>query len=329
MPTPRTLPTWLALLAALTPVSGMSDDTPTPFWQRPDVQEWIQQTAEEHSLSEGYIREIIKIARYRSDVIGYAKQPAESMPWHRYRKIFMIPQRTADGRAYLEKHADLFAAAERDYGVEAEIIASIIGVETFYGKNVGKHRVLDALMTLGFDYPPRADFFRKQITHLFLLEREAGLSVPEMYGSWAGAMGLGQFIPSSYRHFAVDGDGDGKRDLWDSPADIIASVANYFKEHRWRLGEPIAQRLEVTDPDTLPVSDALKPDIETAQLEAAGVKLEHPQLSPVSVHAFELPEGMEYWAGHHNFYVITRYNHSALYALAVYLLSETLRDVPQ
>ena len=326
---PRMILTLLVLLTALSPASGVSSDTPTPFWQRPEVQEWIAEIASEHSLSEGYMREVIKTTRYRDDVIGYVKRPAESMPWHRYRKIFLTDKRTADGRAYLKEHAELFAAVERDYGVDAEIIAAIVGVESSYGKNTGKHRVLDALMTLGFDYPPRAKFFRTQIMHLFLLEREAGLSAPELYGSWAGAMGLGQFIPSSYRHFAVDGDGDGKRDLWGSSADVIASIANYFREHNWRSGEPVAQRLEVANPEALPLSEALLPDIETSQLEAAGVKLDHPEHSPVAVHDFEMTDGMEYWAGYHNFYVITRYNHSALYALAVYLLSESLRDVPQ
>ncbi len=324
MPPAQILPPILALSIAALPALAAGNEGPIPYWKRADVQEWIKQTVQQHDLSEEHIQRIVKTARYRADVIGYAKRPAESMSWHRYRKIFLTPERTASGRAYLEKHADLFAAAERDYSVSAEIIAGIIGVETYYGENTGQHRVLDALMTLGFDYPPRAKFFRGQIVHLLLLEREAGLRAQDLYGSWAGAMGLGQFIPSSYRHFAVDGDGDGKRDLWNSPADIIASVANYFKQHHWKMGNPIAERLNVANPDILPISKALLPDITVEQIEAAGLTLSYPDHSPVAVHKLEAESGTEYWVGYHNFYVITRYNHSALYALAVYQLSQTL-----
>ena len=250
------------------------------------------------------------------------------MAWHRYRSILVTPARIQRGRVYLQQHAALFAEAQRTYGVPAELIAAIIGIESDYGRNIGKHRAIDALLTLGFDYPRRAEFFRGQLEQLFLLEREAGLDIQSLRSSWAGALGMGQFIPSSYRAFTVDADGDGRRDLWDSPADIISSIAHYLHQHDWRPDRPIAEAVAPPHPERLPLSAALKPDIAPSQLQAAGVSLRHPEVPAVAVHAFETPDGQEYWVGYPNFYAITRYNHSALYALAVYQLSEALRHDP-
>ena len=184
-------------------------------------------------------------------------------------------------------------------------------------------------MTLGFDDPPRANFFRKQLGHLFVLEREAGLAIETLRGSWAGAMGQGQFIPSSYRDFTVDGDGDGRRDLWDSPADIIFSVANYFRKHHWRLGEPVAERIRPPDVAQLPLSDGLDPAISQEQLAMLGIVLQNPAPGPVTVNRFDVSETeAEHWVGYHNLYVITRYNRSSLYALMIHQLSQAIANAP-
>ena len=299
-----------------------------PFIERPEVLSWMSEVIEQHQLSRDHVVQIVTQAKHRPEVIAHARAPAESMPWHRYRKIFLTQSRIQKGRQFLAEYAEPLQAAQTTYGVPPEIVAAIIGVESFYGRNTGTHPVVDALMTLGFDYPPRAAFFRKQMEHLLLLEREAGLRVTTLRSSWAGALGQGQFIPSSYRHFTVDGDGDGRRDLWDSPPDIIASIANYFHSHHWRPGAPIAEQITPVHPPHLPISEGLKPEIEPVQLVPAEVALGHLDAGPVAVYKFEMPQAPEYWVGYHNFYVITRYNHSALYALAVYQLSEALRNDP-
>ncbi len=315
----------LWLLLCVLPSCTLSGSAPPAYLERPEVQQWIDRIVAEHQLPGPHVREIIAAGRYRPEILASARRPAEAMAWHRYRSILVTPARIQRGRGYLQQHAALFAEAQHTYGVPAALIAAIIGIESDYGRNIGKHLAIDALLTLGFDYPRRAEFFRGQLEQLFLLEREAGLDILSLRSSWAGALGMGQFIPSSYRAFAVDADQDGRRDLWDSPADIIASIAHYLHQHHWRPNQPVAEAVKPPHPEQLPLSAGLQPDIEPPQLQAAGISLRHPEAQTVAVHAFEMPDGQEYWVGYHNFYVITRYNHSALYALAVYQLSEALR----
>ena len=306
----------------------MAGEAPVPYIERPDVRAWIDRLVDEHGLPAERVHALIAESRHRPEVIASARRPAESKAWHWYRGIFLTDDRIRRGRAYLRQHAGLLEEAERTYQVPGEVITAIIAAESDFGRNTGAHPVLDTLATLGFDYPPRGEFFRGQLEQLFLLERETGLDIRELHGSWAGALGQAQFIPSSYRDFTVDGDRDGRRDLWDSPADIIFSIANYFRKHHWRLGGPVAEPIQPEDPGQLPLSQALLPDIEPKRLAASGVALQHPAPGPVAVHKFENLAASEYWVGHHNFYVITRYNHSALYALMIHQLSQALKNDP-
>ena len=317
------------ILLCLLPACVSAGEPPVPYGERTEVRAWIDRLAEEHGLPAERLHKLISASRHQPKVIASASRPAESKPWHWYRKIFLTDDRIRRGRAYLKEHAALLAEAERTYQVPAEVIAAIVGAESSFGRNTGAHPVLDTLVTLGFDYPPRAEFFRGQLEQLFLLEGEAGLDIQALRGSWAGALGQAQFIPSSYRDFAVDGDHDGRRDLWHSPADIIFSIANYFREHHWRQGEPVAERVRPEDPDAMPLSKALRPDVQPQQLAALGIELQHPTDEAVAVHRFENSSSLEYWVGYHNFYVITRYNHSALYALMIHQLSRALKNGPR
>ena len=216
-----------------------------------------------------------------------------------------------------------------EYGVPAEIIAAIIGVETRYGANKGSYRVVDALSTLAFDYPPRSKFFKSELKQVFLLAREQGFAVDELKGSYAGAMGFGQFIPSSYRHYAVDFDGDGVADILNNPVDAIGSVANYFVKHKWREGEPVAYQVEYTGAaDSELFYKNLKPKHKLSELYQNGVSEIKGADASKSARLLLLnaEQGPQHWVTAHNFYVITRYNHSHLYAMAVFQLSEALRE---
>ncbi|HEX6928415.1 MAG TPA: lytic murein transglycosylase B, partial [Gammaproteobacteria bacterium] len=188
-------------------------------------------------------------------IIDAISRPAESKDWHEYEPIFLTEARIGGGVEFWNAHADLLARAEREYGVDAGVIVAIIGVETFYGRITGSWRVIDALATLGFDYPPRSSFFRSELEHFLLLAREEAIEPQTVSGSYAGAMGGGQFMPSSYREYAVDFDGDGKRDLWNSWADVIGSVANYLSRHGWRHGDVIAVPAAVPEGATPPLNE--------------------------------------------------------------------------
>lgn len=308
------------LLLGLAPVQACAD-LPA-FGERPEVRAWIDEVAARHDLEAESVRQLIAGAKHQEEVLQHVRAPAESLPWHRYRGILLTAERTRAGRAWMQEHAAILADAQKRYGVPPGIIAAIVGIESSYGANTGRYRVLDSLLTLGFDYPPRSGFFLRQLESLLLLEAEHGIDPSSVRGSWAGAMGQGQFIPSSYRDFAVDGDGDGRTDLWDSPTDIIHSISNYLHRHNWRAGDPVARRIEAV-PQAL-VSGGLEPDIRPDQLRAAGIVADPAPAEPVSVHSFDAGDDTEYWLCHHNFYVITRYNHSALYALAVHLLAQEL-----
>ncbi|MBL4631129.1 MAG: lytic murein transglycosylase B, partial [Paraglaciecola sp.] len=254
----------------------------------------------------------------------------EAKPWHQYYPIFLTEKRLTKGLEFWKTHQKTLARAEQETGVPAEIIIAIIGVETFYGTYTGKYSVLDALVTLGFHYPPRATFFRSELAQLFLLAREEKFDITELKGSYAGAMGWGQFISSSYRHYAVDFDGDGVRDLLNNPVDAIGSVANYFKKHHWRPNSDIAFKAQVSGTQySALLSKKLKYSNQWSQLQDAGVSISAAKLSQdMSVKLFEFKQakGKEYWVGLPNFYVITRYNHSPLYAMAIFQFSQQLKQ---
>ena len=231
--------------------------------------------------------------------------------------------------AFYREHRATLERAERETGVPAEIIVAIIGVETYYGRIAGSYRVIDALSTLAFDYPRRSEFFTSELKHYLILTRDQGMDPLVLKGSYAGAMGYGQFMPSSYRSYAIDFDGDEKADIWNNPVDAIGSVANYFKAHGWNPGGEVvvAARAEGEVPEEMMSRGRkLKPRFTVAEFAAAGLvptTATDPAAEAIGIE-FELADGMEYWLGLHNFYVITRYNHSAMYAMSVYQLSQRI-----
>ena len=261
-------------------------------------------------------------------VLTAISRPAEKrLTWERYRKIFLTGKRIEQGKAFLKDNAELLAKAEKEFGVPKEIITSIIGVETFYGTRQGSYRVLDSLSTLAFDYPKRSLFWR-ELKHFFMMSEEQHVDPATVKGSYAGAMGYGQFIPSSYRAYAIDYDGDGIKDLWANKADAIGSVANYFSVHGWEKGQAITQPVTVSgDKYQEAINDRLKPKWTAGQLKAMGVVPSEKVADDASATLVKLEgaNGDEYWLGNHNFYVITRYNHSRLYAMAVYQLSQEFK----
>ena len=292
-----------------------------------EIETFVLEMSTKHGFDRSWLRQLMRGVEYRQNIIDAISRPAEAKPWSQYRPIFVTPDRAGEGVVFWNNNKALLEQAEKEYGVPPEIIVAIIGVETRYGTHSGKYPVLDSLSTLAFGYPKRAAFFRRQLEEFLLLSREEEIDLQAATGSYAGAMGKPQFIPSSYRSYAVDFDGDGRRDLLQNDADVIGSVAAYFKQHRWRPGDPITSRADVTgDGHQRYLEAGMKPSIAIAELQRAGVqpaqRLPGDALS--SLILLEGKGGPEYWLGLHNFYVITRYNHSNLYAMAVYQLSQKI-----
>ncbi|MBM7455121.1 membrane-bound lytic murein transglycosylase B [Oceanisphaera litoralis] len=295
----------------------------------PEQQRWLDELAGKFEVPIAELNDAMTQASYQQSIIDAMTRPAEAKPWHQYRSIFLTEKRLQQGVEFWQQHAELLARAERELQVPAHIITAIIGVETFYGAHMGSHKVLDALYTLGFNYPPRGEFFRSEFAHYLQLAKEQGWALLDQKGSYAGAMGMGQFISSSYRHYAVDFDGDGERNLFQA-VDAIGSVANYFHEHKWQPGDDVAYPARATDTEAADalLGPALELSHSWAELAAAGVVVEQ-ELdadTPVKLIRLDGVDGPEYWVIRHNFYVITRYNRSPLYAMAVYQLSEQLKQ---
>ncbi|MFN3842802.1 MAG: lytic murein transglycosylase B [Rehaibacterium terrae] len=287
---------------------------------------FVDEVVKTHGVERAKVEAMLGEARYRQSIIDAITRPAEARPWKAYRPIFLTDRRIADGRAFLAEHREALARVEAETGVPAALIVAILGVETSYGRITGSHRVIDALYTLGFHYPPRQSFFRSELAHLFALANEEGLDIPSLMGSYAGAMGWGQFMPSSYRAYAKDGDGDGRRDLFGSLPDVFASVANYFVAHGWEPGQPVAVRAQVAADAESFVAGTLEPKFEVAELSRKGYVPEggigHDKRATLVT--LEGDAGPEHWIGFRNFYVITRYNRSPLYAMAVHQLAEAI-----
>ena len=296
------------------------------YSQREDVQQFIGEMVEKHGFNHDALMLQFSLAKRLDGVLEAIAKPAEKvLTWKQYRPIFVTSKRIRRGNAFLKEYREVLQRAEKEFGVPAEIITAIIGVETYYGRMSGKTQVFDSLVTLGFDYPPRAPFFLSELEQFLLLVREENVDIQNIRGSYAGAMGMPQFISSSYRHYAVDFDGDGKRDLWDNPVDAIGSVANYFKVHGWIPGEQVVIPAR-SDGKVEETRNKLKPHTSIADLAKQGV---HPETAvdqdaKATLVTLKGKRGKEYWLGLDNFYVITRYNHSALYAMAVYQLSQEL-----
>ena len=266
-------------------------------------------------------------AQFRQSVLDAIQRPWEAKPWYQYRPLFITPDRIRQGVAFWRKNASQLDRAAVRMQVPPEVVVAIIGIETYFGTRMGNHPVLDALYTLGFHYPERAPYFSKEFAQFVRLANEQKWPLRQPMGSYAGAMGMGQFMPTSYLHFAVDFDNDGHKDLFANPADAIGSVANYFAEHGWHYGEPVATPATLITP--LPAGILTdNPDLihSWKQLHDVGVRIstDLPADTPVKLLRLEQPTGNEYWVVRHNFYVITRYNRSPLYAMAVYQLSQEL-----
>ena len=295
--------------------------------ERDDVKVFIDKMADKHGFDRKKLTTLFTQVELKQKIIDAISRPAEGKPWFQYRPIFVTRTRINEGVDFWNENQKLLEQAEEKYGVPPEIVVAIIGVETRYGRHKGGYRVMDSLSTLAFEYPKRAKFFRSELEQYLLLAREEGLDPMSIKGSYAGAMGKAQFISSSYRNYAVDFDGDGKRDLWNNTADAIGSVANYFKRHKWQAGgDVIAPAIVGGDHIKALVGKGIKPHSTVADLRQRGVtaktKLDSGALGALI--ELQTQAGHEYWLGLNNFYVITRYNHSELYAMAVYQLGQAI-----
>ncbi|BAZ95212.1 lytic murein transglycosylase B [Thiohalobacter thiocyanaticus] len=313
----------LALLALLSGPAGAAS-----YADHPQADAFVQELVAA-GFEADEVRGWLRAAEKKQSILDAISRPAEAKPWFEYRPIFVNRERIELGAIYWDEHETILDRVEQELGVDPHVIVAIVGVETRYGRHAGRYRVLDALATLGFDYPPRADFFRRELHQFFLLSREEGIDMADALGSYAGAMGHGQFIPSSYRHYAVDFDQDGQRNLWHSPEDILGSVGNYLQVHGWEHSAPVAipARVEGKAHEQL-LEAGIKPSVRADELSRYGVS---PQaaIAPdaeVGLIALETATGQEYWVIFNNFYVITRYNRSPLYAMAVHQLSRAIAE---
>jgi membrane-bound lytic murein transglycosylase B len=292
---------------------------------------FVDKMVAEHGFDRDALNATLRSATIDQSILDAIAKPAERVvPWYEYRAIFVNEARIAAGTRFWTEHAGTIQSISERYGVAPEMLVAIVGVETYFGQRTGKYRVLDSLATLAFAYPPRAKFFSGELEQFLLLTREEGLDPKTPMGSYAGAMGAGQFIPSSFRTYAVDADGDGKRDIWNDWADVLGSIANYFKKSGWKTGEPVA------DPATRSAawngpepSNALELADTVGSLEKQGYVFSTSEAADEPAAAFALEAqggGSEFWIGYHNFKVITRYNRSPKYALAAHQLGQAIRS---
>lgn len=299
------------------------------FAEREDVKAFITEMVERHGFEADSLRTMFRGVQISEGVLKAIAKPAEALPWYKYREIFVKPDRVEQGVRFWEENRAALERARGAYGVPEEFIVAIIGVETRYGRNAGQYKVIDSLATLAFEYPPRAAFFRGELEQYLLLSREQGFDPLALQGSYAGAMGIPQFISSSYRNYAVDFDVDGVTDIWANADDAIGSVGNYFHRHGWLKGGLVTVPAETIAGATVAApASGLEPDVGAADLEAMGIRpaLQLPDGEKVKLLALEVESGKEYWLGLRNFYVITRYNRSPLYAMAVFQLAQLIRE---
>ena len=293
---------------------------------RDDVQTFIDRMVSEHSYDRDMLTAVLGEAESKDSILDAISRPAErTLEWHEYRDIFLTTERIQAGAAFWREHRGELERISDETGVSIEILVGIIGVETYYGRITGSYRVLDALATLAFDYPPRSKFFTGELEQFLLLVREEGMEASEATGSYAGAMGRPQFMPSSYRAYAVDSTDDGKRDIWNNWSDVIGSVANYFVRHGWQRGQAVVAEATLGSQwsgDT--PKNQLKADETVTSLSHQGVMFttDLPGHAKSQLVTLVGDDGEEYWVGFHNFFVITRYNRSVMYALAVHQLGQ-------
>jgi membrane-bound lytic murein transglycosylase B len=298
--------------------------------KRADVKDFIAHMAGTSSFTKRQLRKLLKAAKSQPAIIDAMDRPAEkAKPWSEYRPIFVTERRIREGAEFWAAHRQALDQASIHSGVPPEYLAAILGVETYYGRLTGSYRVLDALATLAFEYPARAPFFRDELEQYLLLTRDMGLDPLSVKGSYAGAMGAPQFMPSNYRRYAVDADADGHIDLWTNWPDVCASVGNYLKEHGWNAGEPVLSEASVA-PDQAPDLDgrtlALSETVGSLHTKGVSFDSPMPRDAPALLIAVDDTDGVHWRVGYNNFYVITRYNHSALYAMAVYELAAAVKQ---
>ena len=321
------------------------------YSEHPEAQDVINTLVKEHGFDESYLVKTLQTAKKQEQILKSMSSPAEfTWTWDRYKKLFLEKQRISNGRKFIKENFDLFQQVENDFGVPKEIITSILGVETRYGKIQGSYRVLDSLATLGFDFPRRSKFFKSELIQFFLLARENNLDINSVQGSYAGAMGYGQFISSSYRAYAVDYDGDGYADLFNSVPDAVASIANYLQKHGWRRDGNIVREVEmnqvnktyqhqsnlskfiplqftegleekyiIKNGDSL-LSIAINNGLELKQLMTINNIKDKNLIRSGQTIILNKPKDL-YFIGDDNFIAITKYNRSHFYAKAVYDLS--------
>jgi membrane-bound lytic murein transglycosylase B len=297
---------------------------------QPEVQAFIDTMVEQHDFDRDELRDTLGAAELKQSILDAIAKPAEkTLNWAEYREIFITPERIEAGARFWSDNEDALRQVSEATGVPMEMLVGIIGVETYFGRITGSFRVLDALATLAFSYPPRAKFFRRELEQYLLLVREEDMKPTDATGSYAGAMGRPQFMPSSYRAYAVDATGDGKRDIWNDWTDVAGSIANYFLEHGWKSGEEVAAHAslggEWQGPPPEP-ANTLKPTETVASLSRKGVMFvtSLPADSKSELLTYEGADGLEHWVGFHNFFVITRYNRNVMYALAVHQLGQEI-----
>jgi membrane-bound lytic murein transglycosylase B len=303
---------------------------PHPFdVQRADIKAFIAMMIATHAYDGAALRSILGSAQSQQSIIDAMNRPAEkTKPWFEYRAQFITEKRVAEGAAFwIEHHNELEIAAAKA-NVEPEYLVAILGVETFYGRRMGRFRVIDALATLAFDYPPRAKFFAGELEQFLLLAREYGVDALSAQGSYAGAMGAPQFMPTSYRRFGVDAAADGHVDLWTNWPDVFASVGKYFHESGWRAGEPVFSEARIAAGKAKNLDGRkVALDETVASLRAKGFEFDtqQPASAPAQIIAVDQADGVHWRIGYKNFYVITRYNRSPLYAMAVAELAEAVK----
>lgn len=298
--------------------------------KRDNIQTFINTMVVDYHFDRGQVTSVLAQAETKESILKAISRPAEkSKPWHEYRTLFVNDKRINGGVKFWREHKQAIERAAKETGVPPEIIVAIIGVETYYGGNTGSYRVIDALSTLAFDYPPRSEFFTKELENFFLLAKEDGVDLLTAKGSYAGAMGAPQFMPSSYRVYSADGDGDGKRDLFSSWEDIFTSIANYFIGHGWQPNEPVVSRidLDVQTAEKLALEKIL-PVYRVGFLRGQGLNFEQVTGDEALAMIVNLDgkESLETWIGYQNFYTITRYNRSKMYAMSVHQLGDAIRE---
>lgn len=319
----------LALLLAA-PAGARHKPPPPPHFdlKRPEIVAFVNDVVARDGLKKKQVLALLRKGEPQPKIIEAMNRPAEKVaPWWEYHDRFLTEERIAQGAEFYQEHRETLERIAGAHGIAPQYLVAIMGVETKYGRNTGRYRVLDALMTLAFDYPPRSDFFRGELEQFLLLYPQEKLDPLKVTGSYAGAMGVPQFMPSSYRNFAVDGDGDQHRDLWNDWDDILASIANYFVEHGWEAGGPVLAETKLEPEPKFQIDTRnleLNETIESLNNQGVEVLADQAGTTPVVLISAEQQDGPAYRVGFRNFYVITRYNHSARYAMAVHDLAQAI-----